>query len=245
MSVSALRVHSTTSAYVVDVSDIVRTEKASSQATLMVNVRLQRHNASWLWSRDGRIQRLQPMLAVFENINMEQLLRSYTDRTRRSSDYAENEIVRNDPTRDAATTRAPGVPDFCRVANWDMNFSYIGWNWVLLPTTYQANVCIGSCPLNLFESDINSTIYASIKSLYHLVSNYTSTSQVPRACCTPTEYTHQSIMYYDNTHHGHIIERVEQMKVVACGCRWSFPVQCQKKHFFQDKFHFISRPGEF
>ncbi|OWF38128.1 bone morphogenetic protein 2-like [Mizuhopecten yessoensis] len=197
---------STTSGYKIDVSEILQTETISHQPNMEVNVQLRHQTDFRLRSHDRRVQRLEPMLSVFENIDTEPFLRTNNPtRARRSSE--------------STNAHTSTESETCHLQPWTLDFSEIGLNSVRYPTTYEANICVGNCNRPFSSSLMNSTHYAYLKNLYHFVTNYTMTDSVPSACCTPATYGPLSVIYLEKRNDLYVIERIENMRVTSCGCR--------------------------
>ncbi|XP_060070347.1 uncharacterized protein LOC132550319 [Ylistrum balloti] len=209
-SLTVLHGNPTSSGYKIDVSDILHNETINTQSDLVVNVQLQHQQDSYFRFHDRRVQRLQPVLAVFENIDSEPFMRTNNNsRARRSS---ETDINRSS---DTPTQSGP-----CHLQPWIINFSGIGLKSVLYPVTYEANICIGSCDsMRNYATDTNFTHHAYFKNLYHFVTNYTMTDSVPSTCCVPITYRPLSVIYRESMGDTYVMERLDNMQVTSCGCR--------------------------
>ncbi|XP_033738133.1 bone morphogenetic protein 2-like [Pecten maximus] len=199
---------STSSGYKIDVSDVLDTEISSAHSNLVVNVQLQQPTDVRFRSRDRRVQRLRPMLAVFENIDTEPFMRTNSHARDRRSSETDGEKMPGTSTES----------DRCHLQPWILEFSKIGLQSVIFPTSYEANICVGSCDVSVSEPSMHSTNYAYMKNLYRKVIDYTMTNSVPTTCCTPMTYQPISVIYLDKSSDSLVVERVENMKVSSCGC---------------------------
>ncbi|XP_051954672.1 bone morphogenetic protein 2-like [Xyrauchen texanus] len=101
----------------------------------------------------------------------------------------------------------------CRRHNLYVDFSDVGWNeWIVAPPGYHAFYCHGECPFPLSDH-LNSTNHAIVQTLVNSVN-----SNIPRACCVPTELSPISLLYLDE--YGKVIlKNYQDMVVEGCGCR--------------------------
>uniref|UniRef100_A0A3B4XJ12 Bone morphogenetic protein 2b n=1 Tax=Seriola lalandi dorsalis TaxID=1841481 RepID=A0A3B4XJ12_SERLL len=73
-----------------------------------------------------------------------------------------------------------------------VDFSDVGWNeWIVAPPGYHAFYCHGECPFPLADH-LNSTNHAIVQTLVNSVN-----SNIPRACCVPTDLSPISLLYLD------------------------------------------------
>lgn len=94
-----------------------------------------------------------------------------------------------------------------------VDFSDVGWNeWIVAPPGYHAFYCHGECPFPLAEH-LNSTNHAIVQTLVNSVN-----SNIPRACCVPTELSPISLLYLDE-YEKVILKNYQDMVVEGCGCR--------------------------
>ena len=99
-------------------------------------------------------------------------------------------------------------PTACCRQSFYVNFTKIGWDWIILPEGFHANFCEGSC-----ESPI-SLLYGYSLILQEM--NRKNLTPIPM-CCTPSKMSALSILYFD--YHEHIIKTdVSDMRVDECGC---------------------------
>ncbi|KAG7465859.1 hypothetical protein MATL_G00158270 [Megalops atlanticus] len=101
----------------------------------------------------------------------------------------------------------------CRRHSLYVDFSDVGWNdWIVAPPGYHAFYCHGECPFPLADH-LNSTNHAIVQTLVNSVN-----SNIPRACCFPTDLSPISLLYLDE-HEKVILKNYQDMVVEGCGCR--------------------------
>lgn len=94
-----------------------------------------------------------------------------------------------------------------------VDFSDVGWNeWIVAPPGYHAFYCQGECPFPLADH-LNSTNHAIVQTLVNSVN-----SNIPRACCVPTDLSPISLLYLDE-YEKVILKNYQDMVVEGCGCR--------------------------
>lgn len=101
----------------------------------------------------------------------------------------------------------------CKRHSLYVDFSDVGWNeWIVAPPGYHAFYCHGECPFPLADH-LNSTNHAIVQTLVNSVN-----SNIPRACCVPTDLSPISLLYLDE--YGKVIlKNYQDMVVEGCGCR--------------------------
>lgn len=101
----------------------------------------------------------------------------------------------------------------CKRHNLYVDFSDVQWNeWIVAPPGYHAYYCHGECPFPL-PDHLNATNHAIVQTLVNSVN-----SNIPRACCVPTELSPISLLYLDE-YEKVILKNYQDMVVVGCGCR--------------------------
>ncbi|KAJ8341757.1 hypothetical protein SKAU_G00340480 [Synaphobranchus kaupii] len=101
----------------------------------------------------------------------------------------------------------------CRRHSLYVDFSDVGWNdWIVAPPGYHAFYCHGECPFPLADH-LNSTNHAIVQTLVNSVN-----TNIPRACCVPTELSPISLLYLDE-YEKVILKNYQDMVVEGCGCR--------------------------
>lgn len=101
----------------------------------------------------------------------------------------------------------------CRRHPLYVDFSDVGWNvWIVAPPGYHAFYCHGECPFPLSDH-LNSTNHAIVQTLVNSVN-----SNVPKACCVPTELSPISLLYLDE-YEKVVLKNYQDMVVEGCGCR--------------------------
>eukprot|EP00062_Callorhinchus_milii_P004195 gi/632942307/ref/XP_007886340.1/ PREDICTED: bone morphogenetic protein 4 isoform X2 [Callorhinchus milii] len=100
----------------------------------------------------------------------------------------------------------------CRRHSLYVDFSDVGWNdWIVAPPGYQAFYCHGDCPFPLADH-LNSTNHAIVQTLVNSVN-----SNIPKACCVPTELSPISMLYLDE-YDKVVLKNYQEMVVEGCGC---------------------------
>ncbi|TSM77335.1 Bone morphogenetic protein 4 [Bagarius yarrelli] len=101
----------------------------------------------------------------------------------------------------------------CRRHALYVDFSDVGWNdWIVAPPGYQAYYCHGDCPFPLADH-LNSTNHAIVQTLVNSLN-----TNIPKACCVPTELSAISMLYLDETDRV-VLKNYQEMVVEGCGCR--------------------------
>ncbi|KAJ8355476.1 hypothetical protein SKAU_G00182700 [Synaphobranchus kaupii] len=101
----------------------------------------------------------------------------------------------------------------CRRHTLYVDFSDVGWNeWIVAPPGYHAFYCHGECPFPLADH-LNSTNHAIVQNLVNSVN-----TNIPRACCVPTQLSPISLLYLDE-YEKVILKNYQDMVVEGCGCR--------------------------
>ncbi|XP_029449364.1 bone morphogenetic protein 2 [Rhinatrema bivittatum] len=101
----------------------------------------------------------------------------------------------------------------CRRHPLYVDFSDVGWNdWIVAPPGYHAFYCHGECPFPLADH-LNSTNHAIVQTLVNSVN-----SNIPKACCVPTELSAISMLYLDENEKV-VLKNYQDMVVEGCGCR--------------------------
>ncbi|XP_053565310.1 bone morphogenetic protein 2 [Bombina bombina] len=101
----------------------------------------------------------------------------------------------------------------CRRHPLYVDFNDVGWNnWIVAPPGYHAFYCQGECPFPLADH-LNSTNHAIVQTLVNSVN-----SNIPKACCVPTELSAISMLYLDENEKV-VLKNYQDMAVEGCGCR--------------------------
>nr|AEL12444.1 myostatin 1 [Helobdella sp. Austin] len=82
-----------------------------------------------------------------------------------------------------------------------VNFTEIGWNFVLAPNTFGSSLCLGNCPSITLPRPI-------------IIS---SDNPVPQNCCTPSQYIPLTVMYF-NSINSIRIETINGIVARECTC---------------------------
>ncbi|MFT7810717.1 bone morphogenetic protein 2-like [Arapaima gigas] len=115
--------------------------------------------------------------------------------------------------RQAKTKQKKKHKASCKRHSLYVDFSDVGWNdWIVAPPGYHAFYCHGECPFPLADH-LNSTNHAIVQTLVNSVN-----TNIPRACCVPTELSPISLLYLDE-YEKVILKNYQDMVVEGCGCR--------------------------
>jgi len=105
--------------------------------------------------------------------------------------------------------------DGCSKHELLVDFADIGWNdWIISPSSFQANYCKGSCPFPLTKNS-QPTNHATIQSLVHAVG---LTAGVPAPCCVPLKMSALTLLYFDQNRNV-VLKNYPNMSVDSCACR--------------------------
>ncbi|XP_061412721.1 inhibin beta B chain-like [Lethenteron reissneri] len=107
--------------------------------------------------------------------------------------------------------------DLCCLHRFFVDFHKIGWNdWIIQPSGYQSNFCLGKCPLYMAGTPgASASFHNAIINQYRLRGVEPMASKNP--CCVPTRLTSMSMLYLDKQ--NNIIKKdVPDMVVEECGC---------------------------
>ncbi|XP_040285714.1 bone morphogenetic protein 2 [Bufo bufo] len=115
--------------------------------------------------------------------------------------------------RQARQRQRKRLKSSCRRHPLYVDFSDVGWNdWIVAPPGYHAFYCHGECPFPLADH-FNSTNHAIVQTLVNSVN-----SNIPKACCVPTELSAISMLYLDENEKV-VLKNYQDMVVEGCGCR--------------------------
>lgn len=100
-------------------------------------------------------------------------------------------------------------PDTTECCMWPLtiDFEEFGWEWVLFPRTYEANICSGSC-------DLGTPAEHPHGSLTQMVGLHSTAGP----CCSPRKMTAINMLYLDQDYNV-ILGKLPSMKVQRCGCK--------------------------
>ena len=91
-----------------------------------------------------------------------------------------------------------------------VNFTKIGWNWILYPSGFYANYCEGSCQSKISPLNTHSFILQELSRNNKLPLQFS-------ICCTPSKLSPLSLVYFDDD--ANILKTdLSNMMVSACGC---------------------------
>lgn len=110
--------------------------------------------------------------------------------------------------------RRKDVRETCKRHPMYVDFNDVGWSdWIVAPPGYDAYYCHGECNFP-FAEHLNTTNHAIVQAL----ANSVNPSQVPKACCVPTQLNSISMLYLDEENKV-VLKNYKEMAVVGCGCR--------------------------
>lgn len=78
----------------------------------------------------------------------------------------------------------------CQLVKHDLVFDHIGWNWILAPSNFSMNLCVGHCSGLPLPAHLNPSNHAVMQNHYHSI----LPNKIPPPCCIPIEYDHVSIL---------------------------------------------------
>ncbi|XP_048831529.1 bone morphogenetic protein 2 isoform X1 [Brienomyrus brachyistius] len=123
------------------------------------------------------------------------------------------DVLHNREKRQARTKQRRKHKSSCRRHSLYVDFINVGWNdWIVAPPGYHAFYCHGECPFPLADH-LNSTNHAIVQTLVNSVN-----TNIPRACCVPTELSPISLLYLDE-YEKVVLKNYQDMVVEGCGCR--------------------------
>lgn len=125
-----------------------------------------------------------------------------------SNDVEEDRDARNSaPSKD---TRYDPSQTYCQRKELYIDFSQLGWDWIIGPPGFDAFMCSGECTLN-FSAKQKITNHAYLQA--YMESKH---KNIPKPCCSPTKLSPLTLIYFlDN---GIKMKNYSQMKVEGCGC---------------------------
>ncbi|ELU17610.1 hypothetical protein CAPTEDRAFT_29529, partial [Capitella teleta] len=105
----------------------------------------------------------------------------------------------------------------CHLEPWTFSFTRMGWDaWVITPTGFEANYCVGPCPEPLLNSSITFTNYAGIKSLFRS-RGFADSLEPPAASCVPLHMTAVSLLVQKSESVVEV-KHLDEMKALDCAC---------------------------
>ncbi|XP_028848306.1 bone morphogenetic protein 2 isoform X2 [Denticeps clupeoides] len=171
------------------VVEVVHLDSNATEAKRHVRVSRSLHEDESSWPQ------MRPLLVTFSHDGKGQVLHS-----------REKRQARKDKPRKKHK-------DSCRRHALYVDFNDVGWNdWIVAPPGYNAFYCKGECPFPLADH-LNSTNHAIVQTLVNSVN-----TNIPRACCVPTDLSPISLLYLDE-YEKVILKNYPEMVVEGCGCR--------------------------
>ncbi|XP_041928751.1 bone morphogenetic protein 2 [Alosa sapidissima] len=176
--------------FMVEVVHLDSAEEEESDARRHVRVSRSLHQDEDSWPQ------MRPLLVTFSHDGKGQVLHTREKRQVRNNNKQRKKHKAN-----------------CRRHSLYVDFSDVGWNdWIVAPPGYHAFYCHGECPFPLADH-LNSTNHAIVQTLVNSVN-----TNIPRACCVPTDLSPISLLYLDE-HEKVILKNYQDMVVEGCGCR--------------------------
>ena len=157
-------------------------------------------------NRRAKYSQVQPMLVVYVE-----------HETSKSSSMVEEPSKPARSRRSTVTTSA----STCRLANFTINFADLGLHQVLIPFSYNARHCVGSCDSHVIDQSGNSTnharLFASATARYAREPKMFK-SPPKQPCCVPVEYDHIHLIEI-HPDKSFSYKKYLNMSVTKCGCR--------------------------
>lgn len=100
----------------------------------------------------------------------------------------------------------------CCLQEFTVNFTAIGWNWILLPRTVSANYCQGTCNLHIL-SQLEKNHRAM---MYHSSGFYGNPNMLP--CCVAVEKSSLHVIVYNPRDNTAVPRRVPGLSASGCEC---------------------------
>ncbi|KAI6657439.1 Transforming growth factor beta-1 [Oopsacas minuta] len=99
----------------------------------------------------------------------------------------------------------------CCVRPLEINFKEdLGWDYIQTPTSFNANYCAGTCPLNWHTEN---------NLFYDILYKYaTNNNKHIGPCCVPNEYGSLNVVYFDAQNEP-VTAKIPDVIVRSCSCR--------------------------
>nr|AHA51405.1 TGF_beta domain-containing protein [Hormiphora californensis] len=135
----------------------------------------------------------------------------YTEKPYPSPEDDDDRDTRNSVPFDDSTTYDVAAT-YCQKRELWIDFSSLGWNWIIAPRGFDAFMCTGDCGLPTvvsMKSKITNHAYLqAVMGSKH--------SSIPEPCCSPTKLKNMTLLYLYGS--GYKLKSYEQMVVESCGC---------------------------
>ena len=161
-------------------------------------------------NRRAKYSQVQPMLVMYvdeDTADKSSMVEESPSRSRRST-----------PSR---VTRFSSTIPSCQLANFTINFADLGLHQVLIPYSYNAHHCVGSCNPHVIDKVKNSTnharLFASAAAKY-VREPLKFKSPPKQPCCVPVEYDHIHLIEV-HPDKSFSYKKYLDMSVTKCGCR--------------------------
>ncbi|KAG1655759.1 Bone morphogenetic protein 8A [Nymphon striatum] len=105
------------------------------------------------------------------------------------------------------------IKDICKRHELEINFEKIKFDWIIMPKSYKAYYCKGSCSYPITSTNI--TKHATIQSIVHLNK---PGNEVPEPCCVPNILS--PLQVFTANGDGKVaMKYIDDMIVESCGCK--------------------------
>lgn len=107
---------------------------------------------------------------------------------------------------------------YCSLHSWNVNFSDLGWSWIVAPRYFVAGLCIGMCPSGHNDLErANLTNHAFLRMVHRALLHNGVDKEVPAPSCVPVRYSTLSILYRTDSD-TYELRNVNEMVALSCGC---------------------------
>lgn len=118
-------------------------------------------------------------------------------------------------TKRSSVSKVFNVHAPCHLQFWYVDFQKLKWDeWILQPSGYFANVCLGHCAHPLSDQ-VNVTNHAYVKSVYRSM-NGNAVSHLPLAYCVPIRLKPLRLLYMSNN--SLVLRTMQELVATGCGC---------------------------
>ncbi|XP_071961732.1 growth/differentiation factor 8-like isoform X1 [Antedon mediterranea] len=117
-----------------------------------------------------------------------------------------NNQRRHGRSHNKRTLKCHGNSSVCCMQELKIDFKKFGWDWVIAPTSFNANYCKGECP-------ISPVMTSSVSELSWFLSKESAVNR----CCSPTKLKPLTMIYSDKNFRF-VVDEVPDMIVESCLC---------------------------
>nr|QYF06710.1 inhibin [Holothuria scabra] len=100
----------------------------------------------------------------------------------------------------------------CCLQEFTVNFTAIGWNWILVPRTVSANYCQGSCNAHILSDREENHRYI----MYRSYGFYKNPNMLP--CCVAVEKTSLHVIVFNSRNNSVEPKRIPGLSALGCEC---------------------------